>query len=147
MFRATFTLGIILLSTAFVCAQNEANPQVPENAFSTRELIAWSSVQKPQPTPQPLPPADKPVPEPDGGQRSSNPATPSTTSQPSPGDAFVGRIAKSGEGYVLTVSGGTTYQLTAETDLAQFENKTVRVKGELDGNGKRIRVTKVEVLS
>ena len=147
MVRAMFILGTFLLSAAFVCAQNASNPQVPEDAFSTRELIAWSSVQKPQPTPQPLPPADKPVPEPDGGQGHGNPATPSTDSQPSPGDAFVGRIAKSGEGYVLTVSGGTTYQLTAQTDLAQFENKTVRVRGELEGNGKRIRVTKVEVLS
>src|SRR5579872_6643010 len=103
MLRATLILGILLLTSAFACAQNVTNPQVPEDAFSTRELIAWSSLQKPQPTPQPLPPADKPVPEPDGGQRHGNPsAPPSADSQPSPGDAFVGRIAKSGEGYVLT---------------------------------------------
>ncbi len=146
MLRTIFIVGTLLLSCCFVSAQSDRNPQVPEDAFSTRELIAWSSLQKPQPTPQPLPPADKPLPEPDAGQSHNNSGRPSADSHASPGDAFVGRIAKSGESYVLTVSGGTTYQLVAEADLAEFEDKTVRVRGRLEENGKRIRVTKVEIL-
>lgn len=147
MLRAIITTGILLLSAAFLCAQDEPKPQVPEDAFSARELIAWSSLQKPQPTPQPLPPADKPIPEPSQGREQSTPPNTGAESQQSPADAFVGRISKSGESFILTVSGGTTYELASENDLAKFENKTVRVRGQLEPNGKRIRVTKVEVLS
>ena len=147
MLRAIITTGIFLLSAAFLCAQDEPKPQVPEDAFSTRELIAWSSLQKPQPTPQPLPPADEPIPEPGQGREQTTPPNTAAESQQSPADAFIGRISKSGESFILTVSGGTTYELASENDLAKFENKTVRVRGQLEPNGKRIRVTKVEVLS
>lgn len=147
MLRTLLIIGPLLAASAFACAQDEPKAQVPEDAFSTRELIAWSSMQKPRPTPQPLPPADKPVPEPDNAQPPANSPNSNADSEQPLGDAFVGRIAKTGESYVLTVSGGTTYQLAAETDLAPFENKTVRVRGQLEAKGKRIRVTKVEVLS
>lgn len=146
MLRAIITTGL-LLSASFLWAQDEPKPQVPEDAFSTRELIAWSSLQKPQPTPQPLPPADKPMPGPGQARVQSGSSDSSAESQQSSADAFVGRISKAGESFILTVSGGTTYQLASETDLGQFENKTVRVRGQLEPNGKRIRVTKVEVLS
>lgn len=147
MLRVMLIIGTFLLSTGFLCAQDEPKAQVPEDAFSTRELIAWSNLQKPQPTPQPLPPADKPIPETGSDRSQSNPTASNAEPQQTPADACVGRIAKAGEGYILAVSGGTTYQLATETDLRQFENKTVRVRGTLEANGKRIRVTKVEVLS
>ncbi len=146
MLRTLVIVGSFLVFSTFVCAQDEPKAQVPEDAFSTRELIAWSSMQKPRPAPQPLPPADKPVPEPDSGVPANSPNSNADSEQPL-GDAFIGRIAKAGETYVLTVSGGTTYQLASERDLAPFENKTVRLRGQLEAKGKRIRVTKVEVLS
>jgi len=136
------------MTAPFICSQDEPKPQVPEDAFSTRELIAWSSMQKPQPTPQPLPPPDKPIPAPDS-QSQSAPRQEAPDTQPATSDAntFIGRIAKQGSGYVLTVSGGTTYKLSSDTDLGRFESKNVKVTGKLESDANTIHVSRIELLS
>src|SRR5947209_11094975 len=97
---------LVALGAASLAAAQDPNstPQVPEDAFSTRELIAWSSMQKPQPAPQPLPPPDKAIPQPDQ-QRSSTGEQQSTTaaSQADSTRTFIGKILKMGGSYVLQV--------------------------------------------
>src|ERR1700758_2905065 len=56
MFRKTiFAGGLAFAVTSFVYAQQPTTPPVPEDALAPRELIAWSSLQTPQPTQEPLP--------------------------------------------------------------------------------------------
>src|SRR5512140_1099480 len=101
--------------------QPSPNPQTPEDAFQTRELIAWSTLQKPQPAPQPLPPRDTPVPQPDQppDQQSKSPADPQR--QQSPVQSFSGRIVKDGAEYVLKAASNTTYQLEGQQDVKRYE--------------------------
>src|SRR5690242_18770750 len=103
--------------------QPSANPQTPEDAFQTRDLIAWSSLQKPQPAPQPLPPRDTPIPQPDQppDQQAKSPGDPHT--EQSPAQSFTGRIVKQGAQYVLRAAGNTTYVLDAQNDLQRYEDK------------------------
>jgi hypothetical protein len=44
-------------------AQSPSDPQGPDDVQST-QLIVWSEAQRPQPVPEPLPPADSVVPQP-----------------------------------------------------------------------------------
>jgi len=140
--------GLLLALTGGVVAQEaQTNPQTPEDAFSTRQLIAWSSLQKPQPAPQPLPPRDTPVPQPDqpSDQQAKSPAAPQ--GEQSPAESFTGKIIKQGAAYVLRAANSTTYELAEQGDLERFENKNVRVTGKLEEGTNRIHVVKVELLS
>jgi hypothetical protein len=57
MFRgAILAGGLALVATSLVSAQEPRTPPVPEDALAPRELIAWSSLQTPQPAQQTLPP-------------------------------------------------------------------------------------------
>jgi hypothetical protein len=47
----------VAIAPAFGQSQ-KADHQSPEDAFGTRELVAWSTLQEPQPVRQPLLPAD-----------------------------------------------------------------------------------------
>src|SRR6516165_7673780 len=111
MSRSTNILGALILTIGPIAwAQGlQTRAQVPEDALTTRQLIAWSGMQKPQPTPQPLPPRDTPIPQPE--QPTDQQANP-------PGDAhrehvptqtFTGKIVKDGNQYFLKV-GSKTYQ-------------------------------------
>ena len=56
MFRGAILAGSLALAVASVVhAQEPKTPPVPEDALAPRELIAWSSLQTPQPTQEPLP--------------------------------------------------------------------------------------------
>ncbi len=139
-------ISIVFGMTAFAGAQDHAvKPQVPEEAFSDRELIAWSSLQKPQPTPQPLPPPDKAIPEPAQQRTSDAKSESGGTSEQTSVKTFVGTVVKQDELYVLRVAGGVMYRLENEGDAGQYENKSVKIFGELDGN--TIHVTRIQVLS
>ena len=120
----------------------QVRPQVPEEAFSTRELIAWSSLQKPRPTPQPLPSPDKPIPQPDQQPAHSDNES-ATQSQDESVRTFSGTILKVGAGYALKVDAATTYRLENAGDLAQFEEKTVKVEGVLNSDRNTIHVTRI----
>jgi hypothetical protein len=131
------SLFLTVASLAFAQTPG-ANSQVPEDAFSTRPLIAWSSMQKPQPTPQPLPHSET-IPEP--GQQQGQTDYHASTS------TFVGHIVRAGEIYVLEADGGTSYPLVTMADVSRFENRSVRIDGELDARTKSIHIIGITVLT
>ena len=118
MARSTNLLVALVLTLPPVAlAQNlQSGSQVPEDALTTRQLIAWSGLQKPQPAPQPLPPRDTPIPQPDQpkDQQSSPPADPSHEQTPT--QSFTGKILEDGGKYVLRV-GSKTFQLLVQAGL------------------------------
>lgn len=143
---AGFLLTIFPLAFA---QEPQTAPQVPEDAFVTQQLVAWTRFQKPQPAPQPLPPRDTPVPQPDQqDKQGKQPADPKGPSQQTPtAQSFTGKILKDGSKYVLKVASNTTYELQDEGDIGQYENQTVKVIGSLDTGSNTIRVVKIELLS
>lgn len=149
MDRTTNLFAGFLLTISSLAFAQEARPQVPEEAFVTQQLVAWTRFQKPQPAPQPLPPRDTPVPQPDQqDKQGKQPADPPGSSQPTPTtQSFTGKILKDGSKYVLKVASNTTYELLGEDDVGQYENQTVKVIGSLDTGSNTIRVVKIELLS
>ena len=142
--------GLLLVATPLAFSQeSQAPPQSPEDAFVIQQLVAWTRVQKPQPAPQPLPPRDQPVPQPDQqDQQGKQPAEPQTPSQQTPTtQSFTGKILKDGSKYVLKVAGNTTYELKDAGDVGQYENQTVKVIGSVASGSNTIRVVKIELLS
>lgn len=140
--------GFLLAVTPLAFGQEpQLTPQFPEDALASQQLIAWSRLQKPQPAPQPLPPRDTPVPQPDqqGQQETKQPADPQN--QQSPTQSFAGKIVKDGGKYVLKVASNSTYQLDTQADVQQYENQDVKVIGTLDKVSNTIRVVKIELLS
>lgn len=143
-FISAFFLATV---TCVLGQQPSANPQTPEDAFQTRELIAWSTLQKPQPAPQPLPPRDTPIPQP-GEQPDQQAKSPGNSqAEQSPADSFTGKIVKDGAEYVLRGAGSTTYHLDQQSEFQRFENQSVRVTGKLETGTNTIHVVKVELLS
>jgi hypothetical protein len=160
MHRTTNLLaGVVLVLASFAVAQDPqpASPQTPEDAMQPRQLVAWSSLQKPQPAPQPLPPPDTPIPQPGDDQQAKPPADPQADQSPaaaessdrsSAAQSFVGKIVKDSGKYLLKVASNTTYQLEGESgDLTQYENQNVKVVGTLDKSTNAIHVLKIELLS
>jgi len=142
--------AFVVAATPLAFSQEPQEPsQSPEDAFVTQQLVAWTRVQKPQPAPQPLPPRDQPVPQPDQqDQQGKQPAEPPTPSQQTPTtQSFTGKILKDGSKFVLKVASNTTYELQDAGDVGQYENQTVKVIGSLDSGSNTIRVVKIELLS
>lgn len=141
-------LGVLVLALGPIAwAQNaQARPQVPEDALTTRQLIAWSEVQKPQPTPQPLPPRDTPIPQPDqsADQQAKSPGDPHHEQAPT--QSFTGKIVKDGSKYSLRAV-SKTYQLEGQGGLQRYEELTVRVIGILDLSSNTIQVESIDVIS
>jgi hypothetical protein len=147
--RTSLFAGAVLALTPFLVgqeAQNQANPLLPAEVIAPRDLMAWSWMQQPRPVPQPLPPPDKPVPQADPQQQPPSPQTPRQES-PTQTQTFTGKIVKDGDHYVLKVSTGTAYQLDAQSNAKQFEDKDVKVVGVLDTATNIIRIAKIELLS
>jgi|SRR5579859_978459 len=150
MYRRTILLAVsVLVSAAFSFGQEPqlTPPQVPEDAMGARQLIAWSSVQKPQPAPQPLPSQDNQVPEPgqQPDQQAQPPADPHT--EQAPAESFTGKIVKEEGKYVLKAGSTGSYLLEAKDDLSQFENQNVKIVGSLSSDRSTIRVLKIQLLS
>ena len=142
--------GFLLAITPLVFGQEaQPTPQSPEDAMTRQQLVAWSRMQKPQPAPQPLPPRDNQVPEPDQqAQPGKQPTEPQTPQDQTPvTQAFTGKIIKDGNKYVLKAATNVTYDLQAQGDLKKYENQRVRVVGNLDKISNTIRVAKIELLS
>jgi len=141
IFLLVFSVGF----TVSVCAQNiSSNVQSTQNTPAPRQLIAWSNLQKPHPVPQPLPPPDTPVPQPDQTNRAPKPGDPQT--EQTPVQTFVGKILKSGNSYVLNVTSEAEYKL-AGVDASRYDNKNVKVTGELEQGTKTIHVASIELVS
>lgn len=121
--------------------------QTPEDAYTSRDLIAWSQLQKAQPTPQPLPPRNTPIPQPEQpqDQQAKLPADPQN--QQEPAQSYAGEIIKNGNGFVLQMQDSTRYQLDADEVLEAYENHSVRVVGNVGRQGRSIRVLKIEPFS
>lgn len=149
MDRTTILAGFLLTVTSLALSQEPkiSPPPVPEDAFATQQLIAWSNLQKPQPAPQPLPPRDTPIPQPDQGQdqQAKPPADPQN--QQTPTQSFTGKIIRDGGKFVLRVAANTTYQLYEQNDVKQYENQNVKVIGNLDADSNTIRIVKIELIS
>lgn len=148
MYRITGIGAFLFAAICCATAQQPQNtPQTPEDAFSTRQLIAWSSLQKPQPSPQPLPPRDTPIPQPDQPSEEQPKSPGNAQGDQSQSQLFTGKIVKQGAGYVLRAASNTTYELDTSGNLQRFENQNVRVTGSLETGTNRIHVVKIELLS
>ena len=149
MTRKTTIFGGLLLAMAgpLVLAQEMQQPSQPSPEDLTAasfDLVVWSSTQKPKPVPEPLPPPDKGVPEPD--QQTSQPPAPQVPQDIST-QAFTGKIVRESGVYVLKVSSNTTYQLDEQSSVKEYEDKDVKIIGTLDPGGNTIHVTKIQLLS
>ena len=84
MARTTTILLLCLLLVPLAALAQQAPPQTPEDAYTSRELIAWSQLQIPQPAPQPLPHNDKQVPQPEQpqDQQPKSPSDPHLEQEP-----------------------------------------------------------------
>jgi hypothetical protein len=141
IFLAAFFVGLAVSAVAQNVSSNlesSRNPPVP------RQLIAWSNLQKPHPVPQPVPPPDTPVPQPDQPNASPKPADPQT--QQTPAKTFIGKISKSGNSYVLTVTNYAEYKLEG-VDASPYDNKNVKITGELEEATKTIHVATIKLVS
>jgi hypothetical protein len=143
--------GFLLAVTPLAFGQEpQLTPQYPEDAFTSQQLIAWSRLQKPQPAPQPLPPRDTPIPQPDQQSQQMKPPTDPQNQRPA-NQSFMGKIVKDRARYVLKVTSNNAYQLDAQDlkqqELKQYEGQDVKVIGNLDTASNTIHVVKIELLS
>lgn len=147
MVRSTNILIVLVLAygTLALGQDLQAGSQVPEDALTTRQLIAWSGLQKPKPTPQPLPSRDTPIPQPDQppDQQAHHPDDPHHEEA---SQIFTGKIVKEGNKYFLRV-GSKTYQLAEQGGLQKFEDRTVRLIGVLDLSSNTIQVESIDLTS
>jgi hypothetical protein len=148
MVRSTNILIVLVLAygTLALGQDLQAGSQVPEDALTTRQLIAWSGLQKPQPVPQPLPPRDTPIPQPDqpSDQQANPPGDPHHEEAPT--QTFMGKIVKDGSKYSLRV-GSKTYQLVGQGGFQKYEDRTVRVIGILELSSNTIQVESIDLVS
>ena len=146
MGRMTMLAWFCLLLVAPAAFPQQSNLQTPEDAFTSRDLIAWSRLQNPQPTPQPLPPRDAQIPQPGQSedQQAKLPADPQN--QQVPTQSYTGKIVKDGDRHVLKTENGVIYQLSTDA-IQAYENQKVRIVGNLDLGARSILVLKIEPFS
>ena len=146
MGRMTMLVSLCLLLVAPAAFPQQSNLQSPEDAYTTRDLIAWSHLQNPQPTPEPLPPRGAQIPEPGQSedQQAKLPADPQN--QQVPTQSYAGEIVKDGDRLVLKTENGTNYQLNGNA-LQPYENRNVTIIGSLEPGARSIQVLKIEPFS
>lgn len=150
MNRKTTIFGGLLLAMAAPLLlaqemqQQPSQPSPEDLTAASLDLVVWSSTQKPKPVPEPLPPPDKGVPQPD--QQNSQPSAPQAP-QDIASQTFTGKIVRESGAYVLRVSSNTTYQLDQQSSVKEFEDKDVKIIGTLDPGGNTIHITKIQLLS
>lgn len=119
--------GFLAMVASTFSQQPQLNSQIPEDAFSTRPLVAWSDLKTPAPTPLPL--KDSPVPK----------------SNEHPASTFTGWIVKDGSQYLLAEANNATYRIDLESGMAPYERQKVAIVGVLDPRAGRIQVLKIEL--
>ena len=144
--RRTKLLAMTLFTAAPLVLAQQPAPQTPEDAFTTRDLIAWSQLQKPQPVPQPLPADDARVPQPEQprDQQSKPPAD--AHNQQQPAIRLTGKIVKDGGQYILQVA-SANYPLVSQGNLAAYEARSVTVFGFFNTDTSTIHAVAIEILS
>ena len=145
MGRMTMLVCFCLLVASAAFPQ-QSNLQSPEDAYTSRDLIAWSHLQSPQPTPQPVPPRGAQIPQPGRSedQQAKLPADPQN--QQAPIQSYTGEIVKDGDLLVLKTENGTSYQLNGNA-LQPYENQNVTIIGNLEPGAISIQVLKIEPFS
>jgi hypothetical protein len=108
--------------------QSQPSPALPSDILGP-QLIAWSQLQKPQPVPQSLPPADRPISQP---AQQTQPANPPAQEQQPVARTFKGTIVKDGSRYAPKVSSDSAYQLDDQEKAKQYESRQVKIGGALD---------------
>ena len=146
MSRSTNIFAALIITLSPFAVAQESHSGFVEDNLASRDLIAWTWMQKPQPTPQPIPPPDKGIPQPDQqNEQPSNPQQHREAEQPQ-NQTFTGKIVKAGDKFVLK-SSGATYQLSEQSNVKQFEDQDVKIVGTLDADTNTIRITKIELMS
>jgi hypothetical protein len=146
MGRMTMLLSLCLLLVAPAAFPQQTNLQTPEDAYTSRDLIAWSHLQSPQPTPEPLPPRDARVPQPGQSedQQAKLPGNPQNRQVPA--QSYTGEVVKDGDRLVLKTENGTSYQLDGNA-LQPYENRNVIIIGSIEPGAISIQVLKIEPFS
>lgn len=141
-------LAFLLVTVPLMFTQDprsQPGPLFPSDILGP-QLVVWSQAQKPQPVPQPLPAADRPLPEQQPEQ--PNPAdNPAAEQEQATAQKFTGTIVKNSGMYLLKVSGNSAYQLDDQEKAKQYEDKQVIIGGTLDANGRSLHVINIELLS
>src|SRR5436309_3434182 len=115
-------LTIVFLSALYAVP---AFSQEPTNPMFTSSLVAWTTMQTPQPPEgNPLPPRSAPEPQPNV-QMPENPPDSSTASQQS-AQTFTGTVSQQGDTYVLSGAGSESYKLDDQDRAKQFNGQKVR---------------------
>ena len=145
MGRTTTLLFCCLVLTAVGAIAQESAPQTPEDAFTDRELIAWSQLQMPRPAPQPLPPAEQQVPQPQQpqDQQPKPPADPHNQEEPL--HSYTGTVL-SASNPCLLLAANRTYQLEAGEELRRFDNRNVQILGSISTGTQVIKVLRIDVV-
>ncbi|HTT20508.1 MAG TPA: hypothetical protein VMG82_16280 [Candidatus Sulfotelmatobacter sp.] len=140
----TFLFSCVMMMAEALAQQPPA--QTPEDAYTSRELIAWSHLQVPTPVPQPVRPADTQIPQPQQpeDQRPKSPADPH--SQQEPLHCYRGIVVSSSNRYLLLASNSPPYQLQADQDISSFDRQHVEVLGAISADTRTIRVLRIDPL-
>jgi hypothetical protein len=141
-------LAFLLVTVPLMFTQdprNQPSPALPADILGP-QLVVWSEAQKPQPVPQPLPAADRPVPEQQPVQPTPVDNAPAQQQQPT-AQKVKGTIVKTGGVYVLKVSSNSEYQLDDSEKAKQFEGQQVTIGGTLDASGSSLHVINIELIS
>jgi hypothetical protein len=134
-------LGLVLFPVGAIAQQSSS--QTPEDAYTSRELVAWSQLQNPQPTPQPLPPKDNQIPQPEPPDQ--QPTFRADPNQEQTIRSYTGIVAfKDANQYLLVLANRTAYRLLASDDLRQYENQKVTVSGTVGLDAQLIQVQRID---
>ncbi len=120
--------------------QGQPSPVLPGEILGP-QLIAWSQLQKPEPVPQPLLPAEQPI-----QQLDRQTMQPARLQSPAV-QTLTGTIVKDGGKYVLKVASSGVYPLNDQDRAKQYEGEQVRVTGTLDANSNSLHITSIELVS
>lgn len=141
--------GLLVMSACAWAQQanQPSNPRLPASYLGP-QLVAWSDLQKPQPTPQPLPPPERPDPTP--APQAQTPTQTPTGAQPEhqqqpATQVYTGTIMKDADKFVLK-SEGTTYQIEDQDRAKLYDGKRVKITGSLDKNN-LLHMASIEVVS
>jgi hypothetical protein len=129
--------AFFFVTASLAVAQDSLSPRTspsPEDAFSTRELVAWSYMQTPQPAPKPLPLPDDQIAREDQQRIAQSDA-----------QLFIGKIVKD-SGIDTLQASNATFILDGLID-ARSENQNVRILGtQQKAAGGKIHVLRIELL-
>lgn len=153
--------SIPLVSLILILFGSLAFGQQPtaKNQLFSSDLVMWSYMQNPLPTPgqtrqTPSPdpnPETQPQPNPAGPQQNPPASEPKdksssdkSSADKSTAQSFTGTINKQAESFILQISTTVFYKLDNEQQVQQYEGQRVRVTGTLDSSNNLIHVEKVE---